>query len=55
MTPGPNGEVVINPDNEDFPDDGLPGVTEITISVDSPADISDVFLHACNEPGEINF
>ena len=45
-----SGDVIINPDDDDFPEDGLPGVVEITVIVSGDADISDLWLHACNEP-----
>ena len=49
-----SGDVVINPDDDDFPDDGLPGVVKISVIVSGDADISDLWLHACNEPRTYN-
>ena len=50
--PADGGEVDIGSGDE-LPDSGLPDVVEIIISVDEDANISDLDLHACNEPGNV--
>ena len=47
-------DIVINP-AQGLPPAGLPDVVKITITVDQIVDLSDVYLHACNTPGMVQF
>ena len=54
--PAGSGPFDVNIDSgDDLPDSGLPDVVEIIISVDGDANISDLELHACNEPGNVGY
>ena len=51
VTPDENGDIELNPKTAGFPTDGLPDVVSITLTTNETSDISDVYLHACNVPG----
>ena len=53
--PAESGPFDVNIDQRDeLPDSGLPDVVEIIIAVDDDANISDLELLVCNEPGNVH-
>ena len=55
VIPAGSGPFDVNIDSGDeLLDTGLPNVVDITIKVTDDANISELDLHACNEPGNVD-